>query len=118
MSQRTGHFDSSVIDQGIQCARTQFATNLVGCKLHSTFIGHIKQQWYEVFPELFLQTVGVFQSAHAAKHAESAIDKHLGRGMPDSSRDSSDNDLFHGSSRIATMVTEAPKQAITNFALH
>src|SRR5215472_16233205 len=93
------------------------ATDLVGCKLHGSFVRHIKQQWNELFSEFFLQAVSVFLPAHAAEHAESAIDEHLGRGITNSSRDSGDNDLLHGSNGMARMVSEAQTQAIAKLAL-
>src|SRR5262249_18451294 len=108
MSQRTSHLDPRVIDQAIQCARAQIATDLVGCKLHSSVVRHVKQQWNELFSEVALQAIGVYLPTHASKHAEPAIDEHFGRGMSNASRDSGDNDLFHGSSRMAAMVMEAP----------
>src|SRR5262249_16593226 len=117
MSEGTGHLDPGVIDQAIQCARAQIATDLVGCKLYCSFVPHVKQQWNELFSELSLHAIGVLLPTHAAKHPESAIDEHFRRCMPNSSRDSSNNDLFHGSREMAAMLTEALKQAITNFAL-
>src|SRR5215831_17124574 len=115
ISQRTRHFDPRVIDHAIQCARAQIVADLVSCKLHGRFVRHVKQQWNEVFSEFFLQAVGVFSPANAAEHAESAIEEHLRRGMTNSSRDSGDNDLLHGSSGRYSMVTEEPTRAIFNF---
>src|SRR5262249_50805262 len=85
MSQRSRHLDPRVIDQAIQCARAQIATNLVRCKLDGRFVSHIKQQWNELFSEFFPHAIRVFLATHATKHPESAIDEHLGRCMPNSS---------------------------------
>ena len=49
--------------------------------VHGSLIGHVKQQRRECRPQLGLQAFRVGRLAHAAKHAEAALQQERGRSQ-------------------------------------
>jgi hypothetical protein len=101
--------NAGIVDEAGQRLAAERGAHRGSRGLDRGFIGDVELQGREIGAELVRQTIGVGLLAHAAEHAEAAIEQQFGGGPADAGGRAGDDDRSHGSipqmSRIIPRIT-------------